>query len=146
MKEHKNNALHTYKCIERDNIQIKRDYDRTRHQGVNEFRWNYRNATNAIKESYNATANYYVSREYGHFYKYKPIRLFPVLGKIYQRLINISLTKIVEVKNLPKRKFKDKHTTTYQLMRITDMITRNNWGKTTTMICLGLEAAFDTVL
>lgn len=79
---------------------------------------------------------------------YRPISLLPTLGKVFEKIILSRLKKVENNKIIIPEQFgfKSKHSTTLQLARITDIATTNyNLKKTTALLTLDLEKAFDTV-
>lgn len=80
---------------------------------------------------------------------YRPITLLPVIGKIFEKIL---LARLLEFENEnPSLKsqqfgFRAHHSTTQQIMRITETISlRFNENKSTALTLLDIEKAFDAV-
>lgn len=80
---------------------------------------------------------------------YRPISLLSSLGKIFERLINLRLTKFIhenEIVNPKQFGFREGHSTTHQIKRLLNIISDNKTQrKTTGMVLLDIEKAFDSV-
>lgn len=80
---------------------------------------------------------------------YRPISLLPTLSKIFEIIILNRIKKFEGNNNIMREEqfgFRDKRSTIHQLSRITNYITTNfNLNKSTAMILLDIEKAFDTV-
>jgi Reverse transcriptase (RNA-dependent DNA polymerase) len=78
---------------------------------------------------------------------YRPITLLPTIGKMLEKMI---LNRMFETENQVLRNqqfgFRAKHSTTQQVLRITESIAlRFNANKSTAMTLLDIEKAFDSV-
>lgn len=80
---------------------------------------------------------------------YRPISLLNTLGKLCEKLILNRLLKFVSDNNIMNKEqfgFRAHHSTTHQLVRITDRIRRNfNEGRFTGGVFLDVASAFDKV-
>ncbi|RZC40463.1 RVT 1 and/or Exo endo phos domain containing protein [Asbolus verrucosus] len=80
---------------------------------------------------------------------YRPISLLNTLSKLTEKIILIKLNKFITKFKIIKNQqfgFRSKHNTVHQVARITNDIIENfNKNKTTAMIALDIQKAFDTV-
>lgn len=80
---------------------------------------------------------------------YRPISLLPTLSKVLEKIIQTRLQIILEGQNIiPYHQFgfKKQHSTTHQLLRLTETIERGFENKGYTVICfIDLQNAFDRV-
>lgn len=80
---------------------------------------------------------------------YRPISLLSCVGKLFERLIHSRLVAHIDVNNLWKREqfgFRQQHSTVQQLKRVTNFIQTNKSNRrTTSMVLLDIEKAFDTI-
>ncbi|XP_055856032.1 uncharacterized protein LOC129919203 [Episyrphus balteatus] len=80
---------------------------------------------------------------------YRPISLLSCLSKILEKVLKNKILKIVDEKNiLPNEQFGFRmfHSTSHQVLRVCDHVRKNrNLGKSTGLILLDIEKAFDTV-
>lgn len=80
---------------------------------------------------------------------YRPISLLSCVGKLFEKLIHARLLTHINDNNLLKPEqfgFRQQHSTVHQLKRVTNSIQRNKTArKTTCMIFLDIEKAFDTI-
>jgi hypothetical protein len=80
---------------------------------------------------------------------YRPISLLPILGKVFEKTINTRLLAHHTANNTLQPEqfgFRKQHSTTQQLIRLTEHITRGfNVRSFTAMALLDLAKAFDTV-
>jgi hypothetical protein len=78
----------------------------------------------------------------------RPINLLPTTGKLFEKVILQFLKKHIEEKGLQNASqfgFRARHSTTLQLMRLTDHVTLNSNNKMyTASVLLDIEKAFDT--
>jgi hypothetical protein len=78
----------------------------------------------------------------------RPISLLPTTGKLFEKVILQSLKKHIDEKGLLNASqfgFRARHSTTLQLMRLTDHVTLNfNNKMSTAAVFLDIEKAFDT--
>jgi len=80
---------------------------------------------------------------------YRPISLLSTLGKLFERIVAARLTSFVNRQHLlPHTQFglRKKHSTVFQLVRITDYISNGyNFHRHSGIVLLDLEKAYDTV-
>lgn len=80
---------------------------------------------------------------------YRPISLLSCIGKLLERIILIRLLQYTNANNIINPNqfgFRQQHSTVHQLKRVTKHITKNKiLRKSTGMILLDIEKAFDTV-
>jgi hypothetical protein len=78
---------------------------------------------------------------------YRPISLLSSLSKIFEKIILLRLKKSLSNKIINEQfGFRENHSTTHQLNRLTEHICRNfNKKKSTGLLMLDVEKAFDTV-
>lgn len=80
---------------------------------------------------------------------YRPISLLSCVGKLFEKLIHARLQSHTEENNIINQEqfgFRRQHSTVHQLKRVTNYIIRNKLErKTTSMILLDIEKAFDTI-
>lgn len=80
---------------------------------------------------------------------YRPITLLPTIGKIFEKLILSRMSEFESENQILKNQqfgFRSKHSTTQQVLRITETISlRFNENKSTAMTLLDIEKAFDSV-
>lgn len=80
---------------------------------------------------------------------YRPISLLSNIGKIFERIIHTRLNSFVEehqVLPIEQFGFRQHHSTTHQVCRVSNMIKRNKRRrKSTGMLLLDIEKAFDSV-
>lgn len=80
---------------------------------------------------------------------YRPISLLNNLGKLFERMIHERLTNFVnenDVLNAEQFGFRSQHSTSHQVLRVTNHIRRNRGArKSTGMVLFDIEKAFDSV-
>jgi hypothetical protein len=80
---------------------------------------------------------------------YRPITLLPIIGKLFEKIILDRLLEFEEDHPILKSQqfgFRSKHSTTQQILRITETVSiRFNEDKSTAMTLLDIEKAFDAV-
>lgn len=79
----------------------------------------------------------------------RPISLLPVIGKLFEKVILERMVDFENANNIIIKQqfgFRSQHSTTQQLMRIIEFVTlRFNDNKSTGMVMLDIEKAFDSV-
>lgn len=80
---------------------------------------------------------------------YRPISLLNTTGKLFEKLIHWRITQHADANNIINDEqfgFRKQHSTSHQILRVTNHIKRN-WGlrKSTGMILFDIEKAFDSV-
>lgn len=78
---------------------------------------------------------------------YRPISLLPCLGKVFEKIISIRLSRFTSNKLINEQfGFRCGHSTVQQLARVAETVTHNlNLKRSTGMFLLDIEKAFDTV-
>lgn len=80
---------------------------------------------------------------------YRPISLLSNIGKLFEKIIHIRLSELLEQNNLISPQqfgFRSQHSTVHQILRVFKAIKQNKSDrKSTGMILLDIEKAFDTV-
>ena len=80
---------------------------------------------------------------------YRPITLLPIIGKLFEKTILARMLDHEDEKQILKSQqfgFRTKHSTTQQVLRITETVSlRFNYDKSTAMTLLDIEKAFDAV-
>lgn len=80
---------------------------------------------------------------------YRPISLLPTMGKITENVIHTRIEAFTREQNIlpgSQHRFRSKHGTCHQLLRVTEFLADNlNKGFTTAMVLLDVRQAFDRV-